>query len=394
MRSCDIYNLQFDKTEIEKSKELIIGSERLRCPVCKHEHVESYRNEMNKQGGYIHSNPDLVDIAPGFQWGALASGLPDFSFTKLALAQLRAGKSGSVKDQRLFDNSIRGLPFETRVIMGDTEEKLLRHCPDAMPDPETLEAIFLSIDTQDYGWKWELRGFDINSNRWLLGYGLCEYLELIDEEREALNTRLEQTAEEQGEKYEPIVTIADILYREWNGIAPLLAIMDEGGHRKREVFPFVQAHDKLYSYKGNNQGLDKWRLSENFPKLILAHEKDYQSDLIYYLYAQNSRENNYWFLPPGIDSEYLKEIAAVRPDHSKKDGEQYENWDHNGRVHDFFDTGKMYLVIEDVAVSSLERRYFRHNKAEILRVVNPLESETAAIDTAAVNTKKSWVKDY
>jgi hypothetical protein len=395
MRSCDIYNLQFEVKDVDKHKELVIGSERLRCPVCRHEHMESDRAIQNAQGDYIHQHPDAIEISPGFQWGGLANHvMPDFSYTKLARAQLLAGKSGSVKSQRFFDNSIRGLPFETRAILGDTEDKLNKHCPRFLPDPETLEAIFISIDTQDYGWKWELRGFDINSNRWLLGYGLCEYLELTDDERAVINERLQKTALELGEEHHDIVTVADILYKEWNGIAPLLAIMDEGGHRKREVFPFVQAHDKLYSYKGNNQGLEKWRLSENLPKLILAHEKDYQADLIYYLYAQNNTENNYWYLMPEIGQDYLKEIAAVQADYKKRDGDQYENWEHNGKVHDFFDTGKMYLVIEDVAVSSLERRYFRHNKAEILRVVNPLESETAALNATAVNTKKSWVKGY
>lgn len=392
MRSADIHNLQFETYENDGQKELVVGSERLRCPVCKHEHKEIYRQQMNISGGYIHKKPELIDTMPGFQWGALASCLPDFSFTKLALAQLKAGKSGSVKDQRYFDNSIRGLPFETRALMGDTEEKLLKHCPEDLPDPETLEAIFLSIDTQDYGWKWELRGFDVNSNRWLLSYGVCEYLELLDDERAVINERLEQTANEQGEHFEPIVTIEDILYKEWRGIIPLLALMDEGGHRKREVFPFVQKHEKLYSYKGNNQGMDKWRLSENLPKLILAHEKDYQSDLIYYLYAQNNRDNNYWYILPGADSEYLKELAAVRPDATKRDGHQYENWDHNGRVHDFFDTGKMYLVIEDVAVSSLERKYFRHNKAEILKI--PGDSSDASAADQSATPRKSWVKNW
>jgi len=43
MRSCDLHNLQFESDYHEELRTYVVrkGSERLVCPVCHHEHVES-----------------------------------------------------------------------------------------------------------------------------------------------------------------------------------------------------------------------------------------------------------------------------------------------------------------------------------------------------------------
>jgi hypothetical protein len=392
MRSCDVHNLQFELTETAEEKTVITGSERLICPICKHEHVESDKRAMNLNGAYIHEVPELIGKHSGYQWGALASQWQSLSWNEIAKAQVLAGRSGNKKKQIYFDNSIKGLPFKQRKITGDRQEKIMAHCAPSLPDPATIEAVFMSIDTQDYGWKWEVRCFDVNSCRWQLAYGFCEYLELGDREREIINGKRQTAAEQSGEKYAPVVTLDEVLYHEFLGINIAMAIIDEGGHRKREVENFVERHRKLFSYKGDAHGRDRWRWSETQSKLILAHERDFKSDLLYYIYTQKNRENNYWFLLPEVKDEYIEELAAMQPDETKRDGHIFENYDHNSRVHDFFDTSKMYLVIEEVAIAILDPKHFRCKKAEILK----LDKQADAVPAVSPVNKPSgsWMSGY
>ena len=372
MRSCDVHNLQFECELLEHNvKRLIQGSERLICPKCKHEHVYSNCREMNINGGFVHVVPELVGKKTGFQWGALASQWESLSWSYIAEKQLIAGRSGDVKDQTNFDNSIRGLPFRPRRANEDTKEALLKHCSEP-PDPATVEALFLTADTQDDGWRWELRALDINCNRYQIDYGNAEYIDLDDAKRKEVNSALEAEAKLLGQKYEPVRTLGDILRAGWNGIPVTIAMVDEGGHRKGEVDAFVKANARAFSYKGGwKGGFDSgkaWAWSKNQPKLILARRPDFQDALLYYLHFQKNTENNYWYLMPRekISDQYIDELLSVRERPNIREGHLRQNWDHEGRKHDFFDVSMMYLVLEDVAISCLDLSEFRQKKAEVL----------------------------
>jgi len=114
LRSADVHNLQFECEETEHGKRLIPGTEILICPKCKHQHIYADRLQMNIQGGYVHKFPELIGKRTGFQWGALASQWDSLSWSFIAEKQLKSGRSGDLRDQTDFDNSIRGLPFRPR----------------------------------------------------------------------------------------------------------------------------------------------------------------------------------------------------------------------------------------------------------------------------------------
>ncbi len=394
IRSADIHNLQF-KTDTEKN--LILGTARLVCPVCQFEHTEDMKRQMNLQGGYIHRHPErLKGKSPhyGFQWGVLASQFEAFKWDKVAAVQLEAGHTGSLKKQILFDNSWRGLPFRERKVNSTQVDAIRSHCAAKLPEPDTIEGVFLSADTQDYGWKWEIRALDINCNRWQLAYGFCEYLELTEEEREQLNERRRLVAKQQGAEFVPVQTLEDVLYAEYLGIQPILGIIDEGGHRKHEVASFVKKHRRLYTYKGENRGSEKFRRSKNHKDLILFREKEYKSSLLYYIYIQDKKDNYYWYLLPDneITDDYVREIAALRPDSSnKKEGNMFENYVHNNRMHDYFDTSKMYLALEDFAVAKLKKHHWLQKKAEILGIKSSPPENNAQ---AQVRPKSNWMTGY
>jgi hypothetical protein len=399
LRSCDIHNLQFETTESDGQSILIPGSERLRCPKCQHEHVYSDRREMNLKGDYIHRVPELVGRRTGFQWGALASQWESLSWSYIAEKQLAAGSSADIRDQTNFDNSIRGLPFRARRKKnGDLAEDLLQHCAEP-PDPATVEGLFLSVDTQDTGWRWELRALTVDSNRHLLKFGNAEFIDLTDEEREQINAGRRVDCAAASELYEPVQTLADVLSEGWQGIPVTMALIDEGGHRKKAVEAFVRKYDRAFAYKGGWSGGfdsgDAWAWSKNQPKLILARRGDYQDRLLYYLHYHDDRQVNYWYLPPreSLTTGYIDELMAIRPNAKKRDGHLRQNWSHDGRVHDYFDTGLIYLVLEDVAIKFLDPSEWRHRKAAVLfrEDAEPqAEPETAVTATSGAGFVQSW----
>jgi len=321
IRSCDIHNLQFETTEDD---EIIQSSLRIVCPECKHEHPESDKREMNLKGDYIHLYPDRYDYHAGFQWGALASQRNSLSWLNIAEAQLEAGRTAEVKTQIFFDNCIRGLPHKQRKGTDAERSKVLSHCA-PMPDPAILEGVFISADTQDNGWYYIIRGIDGKENTYKLAEGNVKTL-----------TDLE-----------------NLKLKGWGGIACLAGIIDEGGHKAVEVQRFVESHKGWYSYKGGSMYKERFRLSDNKTKLIWAISKQYQSDLLYYIYQQDKRENSYWYLPPEVSETYLKHILDMRPDKKKKSGNLYENWEGTGDDH-YFDCEKMMIVVLDFA-----KKHFR-----------------------------------
>lgn len=365
-------------------------------PECKHKHYEADRHQMNLKGDYVHLHPELINSNIGFQWGALARpDLSQFSLENIAKEKLKSGKTGSKNDRMNFYRKYCGMPFNAKVEDNiDCPEEVKKHIAEKLPDASTLEAIFVTVDTQFKFWKYQIVGLDIHSNRYVLGYGSTDFLELEEEKRAELNRYREKEAVAKGVPYSPIVTIEDVLYQDYHGLEPLLAIIDEGGFNKDKVKNFVLKHEKLFAYKGYSAISRPWKFSEdkiNQPKLILAKPHEYQAEFIYYLYNQNNTENYFWFLKPNTDINYLKEITAVRAT-EKTNGKEPENWEHEGRIHDFFDLSKMYFTLEDVAITELDTSYFQHGKAEILQSL--AQAETEEIEIPVTSTSKSWVNGW
>lgn len=113
MRSCDIINLQWESTYNEgiRSYQVIKGSERLICPICKHEHKEVDKEWCISHGEFVHEVPELIEDRPSFQVGALASQLPSLCWSEIANFALEAGKTADLEMQKQFDNSIRRFTF-------------------------------------------------------------------------------------------------------------------------------------------------------------------------------------------------------------------------------------------------------------------------------------------
>jgi len=335
MPSHAIHNLQWECDEAEDEDGAVEtvkkSTLRLVCPKCGHEHREKDAQAMNDTGAYCTGKGEEItgyDARVGYQWGALACPRV-FAWAWIAEEQMASGRTADVYAQANFDNSVRGLPFRPRRKHSPNIKSIKLHCS-PRPDPEELANVFFSADTQDNGWYYVARGVDTKSNLYLLGYG---FVRTVQELKKAWDAP-------------------------YAGIQAVMGIIDEGGHgdMPKYVEELVEREKGLYSYKGGAIG-ERWRHSPNKSHLILANAKQYQADLLYYMYSQDDKTNNYWFLPPEdeLEDEYLEHMAAMQKSNTKKHGQEYENWESGTLADHYFDCEKQLLVLLDVAYKELKK---------------------------------------
>jgi len=328
MRSSDIHNLQWEY----ENEQIVEDSILLYCPVCKFAHSENMKRDMALDGKYIHRFPGRYDKHAGFQVGTVGSQMPKHKWLNIADVQDQAGKRANIENQKYLDNTFRGLPFKARKATAGQIETITSHCWDETcePDPEKIENVFMSVDTQDDCFYVIVRSFDSNENTHLLAYDKVKTFDDVDE----------------------------MWNKKYLGIEPIMAIQDEGGHIGKDVQAFVKDRAGFYSYKGNSKIGVRWKRNPDNKKLILANPKQFGGDLLYYIYTQNKRDNNYLFFPPDLSDVYIEQISSWKEDKNVKDGDQYENWKPTGPDH-YFDCEKMMLVLIEFARKTLTDKQWR-----------------------------------
>lgn len=408
IRSCDIHNLQFESEYNEELRQYTVKPETIRlvCPTCKHEHVEEDKRWMNINGGYIHKIPSKIVEAPGFQLGALASQLPSLSWKVIANAQLEAGKRSDIETQTTFDNSFRGLPFKRRVVTKEDFEKLRTHCWKQHEEPslENVEMLFMICDTQDDRSVCGIFAMDTKDNIHLIEAKELQHLMLTEDEREKLNKIRKDQAEINGEQYIPVETVEDMLKKQYLvrngvGITPTFCLIDRQGHRQNEVQYFASKNNSVMMYQGTSLQTSTWKMSDNNKKLMLAAAKHWQSVLIYHLYSQTKRTNDYLFFDPEISDDVIKQIVCVKPDNSTKFGDDPAKWvPENGAQHDWFDVCKMAYLAKDFAIQTMSKKRWRFCQSPSLlrrwensiRIENEHKQNTVNADEILKPEKQKW----
>jgi phage terminase large subunit GpA-like protein len=328
MRSADVHNLQWALTDGEEP-EIIRDSLRLICPACKTEHPESVKREMTNAGAFIHERPDRLGEHAGFQWGALATCFANLDWLTIARAQMLAGKTAGAEAQKTYDNSFRGIPWMPRRMDAPAVVAIRSHCA-PLPAADDIEGVFFAADTQDDCWYWVARAVLKNESTALLGYG-----------KAATQADLEAA-----------------LKAEYLGITPVMGIIDEGGHRAKEVQEFARDRKGLLTYKGNPRIGKRQTISRDNPLLLLVMPSAYQGELLYYIYTQADRTKSYWYLPDTVGDDYVSQVAAVKENAKVRSGDQYENWTSHGDDH-YFDCEKMCLALIDYAKHELPAKYWK-----------------------------------
>ena len=273
MRSCDFLNFQFESTYSEEQKSYVAtpGTERLICPKCGHEHVESDRAAMNRDGAYVHRFPERVDLLPSFQFGALCSQLPSMSWGRIANTILECGKRADIKAHYELDNSFKGLPYKERDVSQEDIENLKVHFYHVPPSPEELEMVFVVSDTQDTFSPTGVFALDSMDNLWLLSYANIPYLWLSQAEREEIERREGHSVE----------TVEDVVLKPYRGILPLFHVVDYRGHRQREIMTYAMSRRNVIMYAGTaTRTTVTWKPSAKNQRMILVDAKAFQRVLI------------------------------------------------------------------------------------------------------------------
>ena len=295
MRSCDIHNLQFESDQNQQLHERIVRPESIRliCPQCKHQHVEADKNWMNVHGGFKHLIPQRQATYPSFQIGALASQLPSLSWQNIANAQLEAGKRNDIENQMTFDNSFRGLPYHRRQIVKEDLQRIKDHCyrsPGERLKQEDIQFVFGAVDSMGRYWRYGIFASDTNDNIHVIKIGEVNYLTLTDQDRQKHNEVAKQEASVMGVKYEPIVTLEDVINATYCGFEPLIVGIDaHATYNYAEVQKFIKDHPKVIGYLGNRMTQMRYKES-SVKKNFLVSAVDYKVDTIYYLYSQKKRK--------------------------------------------------------------------------------------------------------
>lgn len=319
---------------------------------------------MNLHGKYIHKYPERIDLHPGFQFGILCSLFQFAKWDRIADKILQSGKRADIQSHIQLDNSWRGLPYKRRQVVKEDFEKIKEHCEKSkqVPTLENVQAVFMTADTQQNKSVVGVFALDVNDNIHLLQTAQLQYLSLSDEDRIVINQTLDT----------PVITVEDMLQKEYLkrngvGIKPLFCVMDRQGHRSKQIQSFAQKHSKVLMYQGCRLQTTNYKPSAN-PRLMLVSARHYQAVLIYYLYSQKKRGQNYFYFPPDISDEVLKQIICVKPDSSKKNGNIPQNWQpENGAVHDFFDVLKMAYFAVQFMIDQLARYKYRFGQSPAIR---------------------------
>lgn len=390
--SSQISNLQFESEYVEERRTYKVkkGSCVLICPKCGYVHHYTDNRWMNINGGWVHKFPDLLDECASFQFGALASQLKALNWEYIANQQLEAGKSSDIELQMSFDNSIRGIAWKPRQIQkADMEKFMEKHSWITPPSLENVEMLGMTCDTMDDFYSWAIFAFDVNDNTYMIDCGETPYLELDDAKRKQINDDLA----DQGKP--PCITIEDILNRDYLvkdgvGLKPLVCCIDQGGHKGDEVKAFAKHHKNVLMQKGTSMSSMNWRNSENQEKLIIVNEKYFRSLLIYNLYSQKNKQENYFYVNPSIDDEFIKQIIGTKPDNTTKFGDLPENWrDPSGNDH-MFDVCKYWYLLKDYCLHSLNRKRYRFGQApSILRQFEKQIRNDSKVKDAEAK-KSSW----
>ena len=63
------------------------------------------------------------------------------------------------------------------------------------------------------------------------------------------------------------------------------------------------------------------------------------------IFMRRTRKITIMYLAKDLPDEFYEHLLAHRQDNSKKFGDEYENWTHQGRKHDYFDCLKMFYAL-------------------------------------------------
>lgn len=272
----------------------------------------------------VHLN-DMTARWPGSSWGDIAC--------EIVAARGDAGLMHNLLNNRFGEPWRRqfGLKVEERHVMACRAGYKRRSLP------REMDMILMAADTQDDRWKWSIGGFCREGHLWILDYG-------------------EEFA------------WTDLVMRAMTGVdgkKAMLCIVDEGGHRTREVRKLVLAWHPMWTACKGRGGVQvkstlEWRRhkvdheDESSPEVDALHFDDdgFRQELYHHrILGKNPDDPKRLFLPQDVEERYVKELASENLVRAlDNQGRPVYRWECNG-PNDYGDTAKMLLVLRAVVAS-------------------------------------------
>lgn len=329
--------LKFEKDE---TGEIIADSIRWHCRHCGHKHKEADKRLLNRRGVacYVHERPERT-AHKSFQWSSLAAHW--IAWKDVCRAISKGGKNGTREDQLFLDNSHKGIPWEPRVQAAEEREALLERCRE-VPE-ESIICVVMSVDTQDLGYWWIVRGIDDRGNTHRIAHG---YLHTEDELKDLYNNR------------------------QFAGRLCRYMIIDRGGHRTPDIDKLVCELPNAYCYHGrgaNTQALLAW--SNQVHRCLLGNANIFAQRLLFRLWMHQNEASGYWYLGDAatMTEDYKTHLLSWGPPAGKPKADISE-WELLHDRNHLFDCEKMWMMIteefREVILAEWEREKEAREKGE------------------------------
>ena len=88
-----------------------------------------------------------------------------------------------------------------------------------------------------------------------------------------------------------------------------------------DVKYFAKKFSNVVMWKGTNLSVVNFKVSDNQRNLVLGNAKHYKEVLIYMMYSQKNKQENYFYISPDISEDVVNQLIAVKPNPGAKFGD-------------------------------------------------------------------------
>lgn len=289
------------------------------CPHCKVRIEDIDRYDMIKRGRWITENEildkdgNLIKKATlrenaeeaSYQWNRLILPPEKYSFATCLSSFHAARTAADPKALEIYQNEhmarfvdrvtnkISNKYLATKVASGENEYSTTGFIP------ERVIAAVVGVDTQDAGFYYTIVGYGMFMESWVLRYGWipCDMTDL----------QFKDNPEPVRERFvEHLYSPANTLVYPDGEILPIIGgLVDEGGHRERDVQYLCKKHPELMAYKGKSTRVTSGAMLERSKsKRLILGDTQRASGII-----SKAMESDAWHLPTDVDDEFVKQAA-------------------------------------------------------------------------------------
>jgi phage terminase large subunit GpA-like protein len=223
--------------------------------------------------------------------------------------------------------------------------------------PDGVLVALGGVDTQDTGFYYSIVGYGRYMECWILRFGWipCDMNMSDFKDPQKVLLRFEQ------EYFK-----TPLKYKDGRTLPVIMTMIDEGGHREKQIRYICQRHRDIAPYKGVGRDMPLFKKSET-KKLYLCNAESL-SKLV-----EKDMASDTWHLPVDVTQDYLDQIQKQYTTEVRdKNGNPKYEWVHGGEDH-YRDT--LNMALGAAHVMNLPGRL--NNESGIKQIMNTVAHKTA-----------------